>query len=181
MPSPAEPPITWTSVVRTATVTLAVFAVAGVVGGWVWAMVTDPPSYRVQTALPDPLPADAIVTANFESDASFLLVAVVGGLVCAVACTALFRARGLVLLASVLAGSFLASYLAQLTGTALGPASLTEQATGASVGDVLTYPIEVNATAVLLVWPIAAMVGLMLTVSLLTPVPHSAAADPGMH
>lgn len=177
MPS-AEPPITWPATVRTAVLTLAVFAFGGVVGGWVWAMVTDPPAYEVTSELPEPLPADAIVTANFESDATFLLVAAVGGLLCAIICTAMFRSRGLVLLASVLAGSLLGSYLTQLIGAALGPAPLPAQAAGASAGDVLTYPLEVNATAVLVVWPIAAVIGLMLTVSLLTPVPHSAPPDP---
>lgn len=178
MPTSAEPPITWAAAARTAAVTLVVFAVAGTAGGWVWATLTNPPTYEVTAALPDPLPVDALVTANFDSDAMFLLIAAVGGLLGAVVCTALFRTRGLVLLASVLAGSMLASYLTEVTGTALGPAPLPEQAAAASVGDVLTYPIEVNATAVLLVWPIAAVIGLMLAVSLLTPVPESGNSEP---
>jgi len=132
------------------------------------------------TELPDPLPTGALVTASFGSDVRFLVIAAVGGLVCSVVCTALFRLRGLVLLASVLAGALLASWLTERTGTALGPPPLSEQAAGAQVGEVLTFPLQIGATGVLLVWPIAAVIGLMLSVSVLTPVPETTTSDPGL-
>lgn len=178
MPSSAEPPITWATAARTLLVTLLVFAVAGVLGGVIWAAVTDLPTQEVAQELPQPLPPGAIVSANFASDMSFLVIATAGGLVSSIVCTALFRRQGLVLLGSVLAGAVLASYLTLRTGTALGPPPLAEQAATAAAGDVLTYPLQVSATAVLVIWPLAAVIGVMLGVSLLTPVPDSAAREP---
>jgi hypothetical protein len=177
-PAPAEPPITWAGAGRTAGVTLLVFVLAGVLGGAIWVWVTDLPTYDVTRELPQPLPPGSVVGANFASDMSFLVIAAVGGLVCSLVCTTLFRRQGLVLLASVFGGALAASYLTLRTGTALGPPPLAEQAATAGPGDVLTYPLQVSATAVLVIWPLAAVIGVMLGVSLLTPVPNSAARDP---
>lgn len=178
MLSAAEPPVTWGNTARTALVSLLVFSVAGVLGAVVWARVTDLATYPVTQQLPEPLPPGVIVSANFASDMSFLVIAAVGGLACSILCTALFRRQGLVLLASVVGGAALASYLTYAIGAALGPEPLAAQAAAATVGDTLTSPLQVSATAVLLVWPLAAVIGLMLTVALVTPVPEFVPTDP---
>lgn len=174
----SDHPITWRQVGITALVTLAVFTVAGLLAGGLWAALADPPSYEVTRPLPDPLPVGAFPTDSFDSDGWFLVLGVAGGLVCGFACTALFRHSGLVILASVLAGAALASFVANRLGMTLGPPPIAQQAQDAGAGDVLTLPLHVGATGVFLGWPFAAVAGVMLAVSLLTPVPVSGPEDP---
>jgi hypothetical protein len=174
----SDQPITWRQAGVTALVTLAVFAAAGLLGGGLWAAITEPPSYVVTRPLPDPLPTDAFPTDSFDSDAWFLVLGVVGGLVCGFACTALFRHTGLVVLAAVLAGAALASFVVNRLGMTLGPPPIAQQARDAGVGDVLSFPLHVGATGVFLGWPFAAVAGLMLAVSLLTPLSVPGPDDP---
>jgi hypothetical protein len=147
-------------------ITLAVFIVAGLAAGWLWALVTPTPTFALTRPLPDPLPTGAIPTDYFDADAWFLLIGVAAGLVCGFVCAARFRSRELVTLVAVVVGGGLASFLSWWVGTTIGPAPIAEQAATAGVGDVLELPLGVGATGAFFACPIAAVAGLVLALSL---------------
>lgn len=184
--SATEPPISWPDAVRTLATTVAVFALVGLAAGVVWWLLTDPPTYQVVANPQGPAGSTSVVQGEeglgeaFGVEVVFFSGALVGGLVGGLACAALFRTRGLVTLLSVLAGGAVACFVALRTGRWLGPADLMDQSASAAVGDVLTSPLSVEATGFYLVWPIAAVAGLMVIVSMLTPVPEQSTSGPSV-
>jgi hypothetical protein len=174
----SESPPVWAQATLAFTVTLAVFAGAGLVGGWLWALVTPTPMFEVTRALPDPLPAGAVPSDHFDADAWFLLIGSGAGLVWGFLCAAWFGSRELVTLAAVVVGGGVASFLSWWVGTTIGPAPITEQAATAVVGDTLEIPLGIGATGAYFAWPIAAVAGLLLALSLFPAPRTSPPADP---
>lgn len=159
-------------------VTVGLFAVAGLVAATVWHLVVDLPSY---TRLADNGSMEALeLSGAVAIDAWF---AVIGGALAlllgsVLAVRALGRPRSLVLTLPVAA---LVGGLTMLaTGRALGPGDLEPRLASAEVGELVPVPLVPTSGAVdllgvpvhtiVLVWPIAALVGAAL-VLMLSPLP----------
>jgi hypothetical protein len=155
-------------------IVFAWFAVAGLVGGWVWAHVTSLPQVT-KSGNNATVPSEELVK-QVAMDGWFVVIAVVGGLLSGVLLL-LWRHRDPIL--SVLAvtlGGGLASWLMIQMGEALGPgnpiAALRKLPDGAHVSEQL----RLHAHGVVWVWPIAAAFGALLYLWVLAK-PESAASS----
>ncbi|UPK73340.1 hypothetical protein MU582_12910 [Nocardioidaceae bacterium SCSIO 66511] len=164
-----RPVPSWASAV---VVTLLVFVVLGALAGWVWSALAQPAEYAAYRG-PDGLIAyyssEAEFGHDFEVDLVYAgigaLAALLGGLVTG------WRYWGLGWPVTALAGAvaLLTACLAWWLGTQFGPASLDESLAGARAGDTFTGPVELGARSIVLIWPIAALIGVMVSVWLRAP------------
>jgi hypothetical protein len=143
------------------------FAVAGVVGGWVWAHVTSLP--QVAKEGNSATVASEELVKQVATDGWFFVIALGAGVVSGVALM-VWRHRDPVLSVVLLAlGGGLASWLMIRTGQAWGPgdpiAALRSLPDGAHVSEQL----RLHAHGVAWVWPIAAVFGALLYLWVLKP------------
>lgn len=163
-PAPAPPPAPASSRVLAALVDVLIvvawFAVAGLVGGWVWAHVTSLPQVT-KTGANATVPSEELVK-QVGMDGWFFLIAVVGGVLSGVLLLAWRHRDPLLTVALVTLGGGLASWLMLQAGEAFGPgdpiAKLRRLPDGAHVSEQL----RLHADGVAWVWPIAAAFGALL-------------------
>lgn len=150
-------------------VSASVFAILGVLAGWVWSSVAVPPEFMLYRPGNAYYASEAEFAHAFEMDVAFAVTgavaAVVGGLV--VGWCFWNRGWAVSLLAAVAAIG--AGFLALWLGTQLGPQSVADSAAAARRGDTFTGPVDLGARSILLVWPILALVGVILAVWLRAP------------
>ena len=152
------------------------FAVAGLVGAWIWAHVTSLPEVtKVGDAAATP---SEELTKQVGMDSWFFVIALVGGLVSGILLLAGRRRDPLVMVVLVVLGGGLASWLMLHVGKALGPddpiAALRKLPDGAHASEQL----KLAADGVLWVWSIAAAFGALLYLWVLAkPVPDSSEPD----
>ncbi|MGJ9423230.1 hypothetical protein [Aeromicrobium sp. CF3.5] len=131
----------------------------GIVSGVVWAQLADPARWEVrETGIV--LTEDAS-RGQFSVIVVFTLIGVIAALLWAAAMTLLARHGGWLLVASVAVGSTLAGVVAWQVGMLLGPPP-PESVTGLALGDRVPDELRVDGIAPFLVWPIAALVGVLL-------------------
>lgn len=175
-PSPAPPSSRWGAVVLDVVIVAVWFAVAGVVGGWIWAHVTSLPQVtKVGNAAS--VPSEEL-TKQVGMDSWFFVIALVGGLVSGILLLAWRRRDPLVMVVLVVLGGGLAAWLMLHLGEALGPddpvAALRKLPEGAKVSEQL----QLHADGVLWVWSIAAAFGALLYLWVLAkPVPDAGETD----
>ncbi len=98
-------------------------------------------------------------------DGWFAVLGLVLGLLSALAGWVRWRQQVLSLGAGLALGGLAGGLVAWRVGAWLGPAPLHEQAGGAQIGAVLHLPLSIRALAVLLVWPITALITLFAAVA----------------
>ena len=175
-PSHTSPSSRWTAVVIDVAIVAVWFAVAGVLGAWIWAHVTTLPQVtKVGNAAS--VPSEEL-TKQVGMDGWFFVIALVGGLVSGILLLAWRRRDPLVMVVLVVLGGGLASWLMLHVGEAFGPgdpiAALRKLPEGAKASEQL----KVRADGVLWVWSIAAAFGAVLYLWVLAkPSPEATEPD----
>ncbi len=104
---------------------------------------------------------------QFGMDAWFALVAAGGGLLLGVLLFGRHRRRPLTALTALTLSGLAAAAVQWWFGRLLGPAPVDGRSPDLPVGTVVSIPLELNAWAAVMVWPIAAIVGALLVAALL--------------
>lgn len=143
------------------------FAVAGLIGGWVWAQVVSLPQVSKEGNAAT-IPSQELAK-QVGMDGWFVLIALAAGLVSGIALL-VWRHRDPVLTVVLVAlGGGLASWLMVTAGEAFGPgdpiAALRKLPDGAHVSQQL----RLHAHGVAWIWPIAAAFGALLYLWVLKP------------
>jgi len=107
---------------------------------------------RGDTAVPVGLEGEALV----GLDGTFAMLAAGAGVLCAVIAFLWQRRRSIGVVIGLAAGGAAAAQLAAYLGGLIGPAALSMHR-GDPDGAVFTHPLELRATGVILLWPIAAL------------------------
>lgn len=141
------------------------FVVAGFIGALVWWQVTPLPTV-VRSAQGATLSPDELVQ-EVGIDGWFFVVAAVGGLLSGVILLAWRRRDPLLMVALVVLGAGLASWLTVHVGLALGPEKVVTALRGAPVGTKAHLELKLNAPGMGLIWPIAAGLGALVYVWIL--------------
>lgn len=150
-------------VVRWTLLVVGALLVAGIAAGVVWSVLAQPPGYTVS--------ADGASMGEAAAGQQFGVEVVYAGLAAAVglATGALAGVRlsryGWVLVVTLAIGSSGAAFVSLAVGRRLGPPDPSLVVAGASIGDVVPTQLEVAAHGLLLVWPVATLVGLLAAVA----------------
>lgn len=104
---------------------------------------------------------------QFGVDGWFGVVAAGGGLLLGTVAFARHRSRPVGALVVLAVAGAVAAAVQWSVGVLLGPGPVSERAAGLQAGSMISMPLEVNAPAVFLVWPIAAIVGALLVAAFL--------------
>jgi len=102
----------------------------------------------------------------FTVDAWFAVLGAVAGLLVTLVMFTRHRHRPLATLAGLVAGGILGSLVAWRLGGVLGPDPLDERVADAADGARLPLPLDLEATGVLLVWPVVAVVAVLVITAL---------------
>ena len=149
---------------RWSLVALLAMAVLGVIGGSLWAMLADPPGYTVSS--------EAASMGEAESSKQFGVEVVYAGIAALLGSAAGLVAGwrlaryGWVLVLTVTLGGLAAALTSLLIGRWLGPPDPSDVIGAATVGTVVPDQLMVQSTGLLLIWPAAALAGLLLAVGL---------------
>ncbi len=151
------PPSTtgWRTDVRSAAATVLAVAAAGIVVGIIWAALA-PRLRGIKTADGVSL-VDPESKAYVGQDAYFLIISAVVGLVCGIVVWWLVRGRDAASAVALTLGGLAGAYLAWRVGRALGPSDLQAWARTAPLGATRALPVDLRATAVLMAWPLMAV------------------------
>ena len=133
--------------------------VIGAVGGLVWLWLAEPAEWEV-TARGIILTEEA-ATGQFGVLVTFVIVGAVASFAWGVVAGHVLRELGWVLVPVFAVVSGLAALIAWRVGVALGPVHPRDVADPA-LGDRLPAPLEIDAVAPFLVWPMFALAGLLL-------------------
>ena len=142
---------------------LLAMAVLGVIGGLLWSMLADPPGYTVSR--------DAASMGEAESSKQFGVEVVYAGIAALLGLVAGWRlARyGWVLVLTLTLGGLAAALSSLLIGRWLGPPEPSDVIGAAAVGTVVPDQLMVQSAGLLLIWPAAALAGLLLAVGVHAP------------
>ena len=156
---------------------VAVSAVLGLLMGLLWHLVAPKvPLYADSTAiyLLDPEGEQAIA-----ADMYFAMIGIVIGAALGALAYRQSRGRGggVSVPVGLTAGGLLGGYIAMRLGVALGPGkNIVATAKSVALGKTFYAPLALTAKGVLLAWPAAALLALVILTSLFTPRP----ATPGL-
>ncbi len=166
-----EPRVTAAQVARASLIALAVFAALGLLAGWVWARWAEPAGYVVTShgAVMGELQAGQ----RFGVDADYSALAGAGGLLAGSLLGWRQGRLGWVQPVVVALAAGLAAVIAWRLGVTLGPPPPAQALKGAQLGDLVPEELDVHAKGLLLLWPIAALVG-----SLASAAAHRPASPP---
>ena len=145
---------------RDVLVVLAWFVVAGVVAGLVWWQAT--PSAMATTSNGSVVVEADQLGKQVATDGWFFVVSAVGGLASGLGLLAWRRRDPLLMVALVTAGGGLASYLTLRLGALLGPGSEIAALRGKPDGAHAPLQLELHASGMALVFPIAAALGALI-------------------
>ncbi len=158
-----EPGVSRADLLRSGLVACAAFVVLGCLAAWLWSVLADPSEFVAtrDNAVMDELEAGR----QFGTDVVYSLLAVVGGLAAGSVLGWRYARAGwvLVVLTAVAAGA--AAVIAWRLGIVLGPPAPQSVLGDARVGDAVPEQLDVHARGLLLLWPIAALAGLIASVS----------------
>jgi hypothetical protein len=169
-------------VIRAVVVTCVAFAVAGVLAAWLWAQLADPPSFQVlaqKSAIMD----EEESARQFGVDLTYATIALALAVPLGLVTGWRWHRVGWPQVVAVAGGAGIAAVVAWQLGTVLGPDEPGSLVDSAQVGDLLPEQLDVHATGMLLVWPVGALVGLIVAVLVFsrpsTPRPyHARVGDP---
>jgi uncharacterized membrane protein YeaQ/YmgE (transglycosylase-associated protein family) len=148
---------------------LVLFALVGVLAGWVWWKLWSPaPSGVVFEGKWYPRPATEGLTAEFAGTGWYVVVAVVAGLVLGLLAGLLLDRDELVTLAAVAIGSALAAWLMHRVGVHFSPPDPDPIAAGAKDGTELPGRLVLAGRSPLLAFPVGALSGLAIALFAIT-------------
>lgn len=147
--------------------TVLISVALGLAVGLVWWLVAPEVSVGVRSGQSVLIAAEA--RNLFGVDGSFAAVGAVAGLLLGTAMFARHREHPTAVLVGLVLGGVVGSLLAWQVGSALGPGPLGERMDGAADGVTLPIPLDLEATGVLLFWPIAAVVAMLVLGALTRP------------
>jgi hypothetical protein len=159
----AEPPPSRRDVARAAILTLILFTVLGCLAAWLWSMWADPAHYQVtrDNAVMGELEAGR----QFGTDVVYSAIAVVAGLVAGSVLGWRYGRVGWVLPVVTALAAVGAAVIAWRLGIALGPPEPLTAVGAAETGELVPERLDVHARGLLLLWPTAALVGLIASVA----------------
>jgi hypothetical protein len=150
-------PVLQHPLVRDAGVVLGWFVLVGLIGAVLWWQLT--PLAEFTRTEDNAAMAEEDLGRLVSADGWYFVIAAVGGVLSGIALVAWRRRDPVVMVVLVAAGGALAGWLMLRVGLWLGPAEPETVLSGAAVGDKVPVQLEPQATGVLFVWPIAALVG----------------------
>lgn len=154
--------VAWRRLVVENLLVVAVFAVAGAAGGWLWLRLWDAPEGYVGSGA---WGYNGMIEAGrvFSGTGLFTVIGGIGGLVLGVVFAMLCRVSELVTLVAVAVGSAVAAYLAVLVGMAQSP--VNPRVLALMVPDRTTLPDQLTLTGPTpyVAWTLGAMLGLSVT------------------
>ena len=152
-PFAGRPPIVTVRDLWAALGVIVMCTALGVAAGFVWIAVA--PKLRLEVRGDAAIPVQPEGEALIGIDGTFALIAIGAGVLCAIA-GYLWLRRGIGVVCALVAGGALAAWLAAQVGRWAGPAALATHR-GDPDGTVFTQPLDLRATGVILLWPIAAL------------------------
>lgn len=147
-------------------VPLVAMAVAGVLGGALWAwwgQWGEPAAYTV-TRLGE-YRTEQQLGRFFGVEVRYAVIGLLVSFLVAAALTLWLRRAGWPLVVGVLLGGLVAAGVAFGVGTALGPPDLVQALAAATAGDTVPARLDVQIPALLLAWSVGGLMGLVLVVS----------------
>jgi hypothetical protein len=141
-----------------AAVVVVLYAVTGLLSGWLWYHLWDQPDGVVSGG--QWFTSEAGLRADFAGVAWYVSIGVLAGLVLGVLSAWLLARSELVTLAAVLVGSVVAAYLMLRLGQHLGPADPHDLAKTAADGTRLRGALRVDSWPPRAAFPFGALVGL---------------------
>jgi hypothetical protein len=146
---------------RAAVVTVVGFCALGLVGARIWFNATDLPAYLVTRGGGS---LDELQLGRyFNSPGWFLVIGLGLGLLGGLLFGAVYRRHGVLVVVAVFAGSLLASYICYHYGVTLDQGPVGPRVHAAQPGDRVPVELTLGAVGVRLAWPIAALVGVLIT------------------
>lgn len=150
-----------------AALTLFVFAVLGVAGGFLWHHLVTLPTF---TRTPEGGAMDQIQLAGMIGiDGWFFVVAGVGGLLAGIGLMLWRGTEPVLVVLLLLVGGALASYLMLKVGLHLGPGDPASALTAAKDGATVPVQLRPQAHGVEFAWPLGALVGGLLVLLFVSP------------
>lgn len=168
-PRRAEPSFERVGVLRWSLAVLAAMAALGLAGGLLWAMLADPPAYTVRRQ--DAAMSEAESGKQFGVEVLYGSIAFALGLAAGLAAGWRLARYGWVLAVTLALGGTGAAVSSLFTGRWLGPPDPSGVVTSAAVGTEVPVQLTLESTGLLFVWSVAALVGLVLVVGVLTRAP----------
>jgi len=162
-----EPGVSRAERVRVSAVTLAVFAVLGCLAGWLWSAWTDPALFLVTEG--NAVMGELEAGRQFGADVVYSAIAVVAGLLAGSVLGWRYSRVGWLLPIVVALAAAGAALVAWQLGVALGPPDPGTALREAAVGAFVPERLDVHARGLLLLWPIAALTGLISSVAAIYP------------
>ncbi|MGZ5366499.1 hypothetical protein [Aeromicrobium sp.] len=135
--------------------------VLGVASGFVWLLLADPAEWDVTTD--GTVLTEEGAKGRFGVIVTFVLIGIVVSFVGGLVAGLKLRRIGWPLVPLFAVAALLAAVMAWRIGVAFGPPDPTS-VTGTSVGDKIPQELTIDSFAPFLVWPIFALIGLLLAV-----------------
>lgn len=142
----------------------------GIAAGFVWLLLAQPAEWEVRQE--GIVLTEAASKGQFSVVVLFVIVGAVASLIGGIFAAFTLPDLSWALIPFVVVLAVIGSVLAWRLGVALGPDD-PATATGVSVGDRIPAELSVDGLAPFLVWPIAALLGLIATIGLSRPEPES--------
>lgn len=161
-------------------VCVAVFAVAGALGGVLWRHLWSPVTGVVQQHRWFPTPFDAGEQHDFNGDAWYFIVALVSGLVLGLVAALVMRGSELVTLLAVALGSVLAGLLMWRVGMLGNPGDPMQLAKHAADGTKLPSRLHLANAVPLTAYPLGALGAVMALFLTTGRAPEEAVEEPGL-
>lgn len=161
-PRLTEPSFERVGAARWSLAVLLAMVAMGLVGGLLWSMLADPPGYTVSRQSASMGQSES--GKQFGVEVMYGSIASVLGLVAGLVAGWRLARYGWVLALTLTLGGIAAALSSLLTGRWLGPPDPSDVISSAAVGTVVPVQLTVESTGLLLTWPVAALVGLVLMV-----------------
>jgi hypothetical protein len=153
----ARNPSASTAVGRDVAAVLGILLVLGVLGGVLWWRVVPPAEFTKGPRGAGMGELD--LGKQFAADGYYVVIAAVAGLVAGIALTWWRWRDPLLTTVLLVVGSALAAAAMAVTGHLLGPGDTSVALAAAKVGDKVAEPLDVDAFAVYLTWPVSVLIG----------------------
>lgn len=158
-----------------ALVTILGFVVLGAVAAWLWSVLAVPAAYTVTRD--GATMGETEASKQFGVTVTFAWLGAVAGVIWGGFCAWRYAAHGWPHVVVTLVGAAAASALAWRVGLLLGPPDPEPVTRTAQAGTMVPMQLHIDSRGVLLVWPVAALAGLLAAVTWLVPA-DDAEGDP---